>query len=268
MPISNFVHRLARPKVNTITRIDGQRALNVRADVLPGVLADDKIKEVRAWIATADIDPRVTVEFKGQDEDQAKARGLPEKAFVIALFLMFVILITQFNSFYSSFVILFAVVMSTIGVLIGLMITGQPFGIVMSGIGVIALAGIVVNHNIILVGTADRMGGSADSRREAILRTCAQRLRPVLLTTVTAILGLLPMVFRVNIDFITRGDHRRRALDPVVDAALHRHRLRAALCDGADSGADALRSDGARQHCHAAAEAPGEGPVKPRRRPS
>jgi multidrug efflux pump len=101
-------------------------------------------------------------------------------------------------------VILFAVVMSTIGVLIGLMITGQPFGIVMSGIGVIALAGIVVNHNIILVGTADRMGGSADSRREAILRTCAQRLRPVLLTTITAILGLLPMVFRVNIDFITR----------------------------------------------------------------
>ena len=204
VPISNFVHRLAKPKVNTITRIDGQRALNVRADVLPGVLADDKIQEVRAWIASANIDPRITVEFKGQDEEQAKAQAFLMKAFAIAMFLMFIILITQFNSFYSSFVILFAVVMSTIGVLIGLMITGQPFGIVMSGIGVISLAGIVVNHNIILVGTADRMGGSADSRREAILRTCAQRLRPVLLTTVTAILGLLPMVFRVNIDFITR----------------------------------------------------------------
>jgi multidrug efflux pump len=204
VPISNFVHRVAKPKVNTITRIDGQRAINVRADVAPGVLADDKIQEVRAWLETADIDPRVTVEFKGQDEDQAKAGAFLQKAFIIAMLLMFVILITQFNSFYSSFVILFTVVMSTIGVLIGLMVTGQPFGIVMSGIGVIALAGIVVNHNIILVGTADRMVGNADSRREAILRTCAQRVRPVLLTTITAILGLLPMVLRVNIDFITR----------------------------------------------------------------
>jgi len=204
VPISNFVQRVAKPKVNTITRIDAQRALNVRADVAPGILADDKIKEVRAWLATADLDPRVNIEFKGQDEEQTNAMIFLLKAFGIAMCLMFIILITQFNSFFSSFVILFAVVMSTIGVLIGLMITGQPFGIIMSGIGVIALAGIVVNHNIILVGTADRMTGNADSRREAILRTCAQRLRPVLLTTVTAVLGLLPMVLRVNIDFITR----------------------------------------------------------------
>jgi multidrug efflux pump len=114
------------------------------------------------------------------------------------------ILLTQFNSFYSSLVILTAVIMSTIGVLIGLLITNQPFGTVMSGIGVIALAGIVVNHNIILIGTSDRMLKAAHSQREAILRTCAQRVRPVMLTTITAILGLLPMVFRVNIDFATR----------------------------------------------------------------
>ena len=88
--------------------------------------------------------------------------------------------------------------------MIGLLIIDQPFGIVMSGIGVIALAGIVVNHNIILVGTSDKLRHAADSQREAILRTCAQRLRPVMLTTITAILGLLPMVFRVNIDFATR----------------------------------------------------------------
>jgi len=94
--------------------------------------------------------------------------------------------------------------MSTIGVMIGLLIIGQPFGIVMSGIGVIALAGIVVNHNIILVGTSDKLRHAAESQREAILRTCAQRLRPVMLTTITAILGLLPMVFRINIDFVTR----------------------------------------------------------------
>jgi multidrug efflux pump len=114
------------------------------------------------------------------------------------------ILLTQFNSFYSSLVILTAVIMSTIGVLIGLLITNQPFSTVMSGIGVIALAGIVVNHNIILIGTSDRMQKTSHSQREAILRTCAQRVRPVMLTTITAILGLLPMVFRINIDFATR----------------------------------------------------------------
>ncbi|HET6220644.1 MAG TPA: efflux RND transporter permease subunit [Dongiaceae bacterium] len=204
VPISNFVTRSGKPKVSTINRIDGERALNVRADVAPGVLADDKIRDVKAWLAGTELDPRINVTFKGQDEEQQQAQAFLGKAFVMAMFLMAIILLTQFNSFYSSAVILAAVIMSTVGVLIGLLITGQPFGIVMSGIGVIALAGIVVNHNIILVGTSDRLRHSAASQREAILRTCAQRLRPVLLTTVTAILGLLPMVFRVNIDFITR----------------------------------------------------------------
>ena len=204
VPISNFVTRAAKPKVNTINRIDGMRVLSVKADVAPGVLADEKIREIKAWVASANVDPRINVAFKGQDEDQQKAGVFLMKAFAVALFLMAIILITQFNSFYSSAVILFAVVMSTIGVMIGLLIIDQPFGIVMSGIGVIALAGIVVNHNIILVGTSDKLRHAADSQREAILRTCAQRLRPVMLTTITAILGLLPMVFRVNIDFVTR----------------------------------------------------------------
>jgi multidrug efflux pump len=204
VPISNFVTRSGKPKVSTINRIDGERALNVRADVAPGVLADDKIRDVKTWLGGAELDPRINVTFKGQDEEQQEAQAFLGKAFMMALFLMAIILLTQFNSFYSSAVILAAVIMSTVGVLIGLLVTGQPFGIVMSGIGVIALAGIVVNHNIILVGTSDRLRHSASSQREAILRTCAQRLRPVLLTTVTAILGLLPMVFRVNIDFVTR----------------------------------------------------------------
>jgi multidrug efflux pump len=97
-----------------------------------------------------------------------------------------------------------SVIMSTIGVFIGLLVTGQPFGIVMSGIGVIALSGIVVNNNIVLIDTYDRLKETASSAREAILKTGAQRLRPVLLTTVTTILGLLPMVSGVNIDFIAR----------------------------------------------------------------
>ena len=94
--------------------------------------------------------------------------------------------------------------MSTIGVFIGLLVTGQPFGIIMSGIGVIALAGIVVNNNIVLIDTFDRLKKTASSAREAILKTGAQRLRPVLLTSVTTILGLLPMASGVNIDFMAR----------------------------------------------------------------
>ena len=98
---------------------------------------------------------------------------------------MAVILVTQFNSFYSAFLILTAVVMSTIGVFIGLLVTHQPFGIVMGGIGVIALAGIVVNNNIVLIDTFDRLMHSEDTVQDAILKTGAQRLRPVLLTTIT-----------------------------------------------------------------------------------
>jgi multidrug efflux pump len=92
--------------------------------------------------------------------------------------------------------------MSTVGVIFGLMITGRPFGIVMSGIGVISLAGIVVNNNIVLIDTFDRLKDKASSVKEAILMTGAQRLRPVLLTTATTVLGLLPMVLKLNINFL------------------------------------------------------------------
>ena len=126
------------------------------------------------------------------------------QAFGVALFLMAIILVTQFNSFYSAFLILSAVIMSTIGVMIGLIVTGQPFGIVMSGIGVIALAGIVVNNNIVLIDTYDQLKTKIADPMEAIIRTGAQRLRPVMLTTVTTILGLLPMALSTNIDFFTR----------------------------------------------------------------
>jgi multidrug efflux pump len=144
------------------------------------------------------------VVFKGEDEEQAKAQAFLSRAFLVALFIMAAILITQFNSFYSAFLILFAVVMSTVGVLMGLLITDSPFGIVMNGIGVIALAGIVVNNNIVLIDTHDRLRETLSDPLEAILRTGVQRLRPVLLTSVTTILGLMPMVLGVNIDFLTR----------------------------------------------------------------
>jgi multidrug efflux pump len=204
VPISNFVKRIAKQRTGTVRRSDSKRVFSVKADVAEGVLVDDMVKIIRAWLPTANFDPRIRVVFKGEDEEQNKAKAFLGKAFGIALFIMAIILVTQFNSFYSAFLILTAVVMSTIGVFIGLLVTSQPFGIVMGGIGVIALAGIVVNNNIVLIDTFDRLKQTTGSIREAILRTGAQRLRPVMLTTITTILGLMPMVLSVNIDFISR----------------------------------------------------------------
>jgi multidrug efflux pump len=204
VPISNFVERTAKPRTGLLNRVDAVRVMTVRADVQPGVLADDMVQQIRAWLPDAGIDPRVEVEFRGEDEEQKAAQSFLQKAFAVALFLMAIILVTQFNSFYSAFLILSAVIMSTVGVMLGLLVVGQPFGIVMSGIGVIALAGIVVNNNIVLIDTFDRLRKQVQDPLDAILMTGAQRLRPVLLTTVTTVLGLLPMVLQVNIDFVSR----------------------------------------------------------------
>ena len=204
VPISNFVERRARPRTGKLRRKNAMREVTVRADVLPGVLADDKVREIEDWIASAEIDPRVEWTFRGEDEEQQQAREFLSKAFGIALFVMALILVTQFNRFYSALLILSAVVLSTVGVLIGLLVTRQPFGIVMSGIGVIALAGIVVNNNIVLIDTFDRLRRTVADPVQAILRTGAQRLRPVFLTTVTTICGLMPMVLQVNVDLFSR----------------------------------------------------------------
>jgi multidrug efflux pump len=205
IPLSNFVKRNAKPHTGKLQRSDGRRVMTIKADVVEGQLPDNKVKEVVTWLKTANLDPRVSITFKGENEEQKKAQQFLSKAFGVALFIMAVILVTQFNSFYSAGLILFAVVMSTGGVLIGLMITDQPFGIVMNGISVIALAGIVVNNNIVLIDTYDRLKKTEVDALTAILKTGAQRLRPVLLTTLTTILGLLPMVLGANIDFFDRS---------------------------------------------------------------
>ncbi|MCC3306258.1 efflux RND transporter permease subunit [Sneathiella sp. HT1-7] len=205
VPISNFVTREARQKVGTISRSDSRRIMTVKANVAAGVLVDDKVQEIQAWIQNeANINPEVSYVFKGQDEEQKKAGEFLGKAFAVALFIMAIILVTQFNSFYHAFLILTAVIMSTIGVFVGLIITGQPFGIVMTGVGVIALAGIVVNNNIVLIDTYAHLRKQGMEAMEAVLRTGAQRLRPVMLTTVTTIFGLLPMTLQINIDFVSR----------------------------------------------------------------
>ena len=204
IPIGNYVTRTAKPKTGLLRRIDAKRIGFILADVEDGVLPDNKVQEIKTWLEAANINPAIEITFKGEDEEQKAAQVFLSKAFAIALFIMALILVTQFNSFYNAFLILSAVIMSTVGVMLGLLVIQQPFGIVMSGVGVIALAGIVVNNNIVLIDTYDRIRKSVSDPSTAILLTGAQRLRPILLTSVTTIFGLMPMVLGVNIDFITR----------------------------------------------------------------
>ncbi len=204
VPIGNFIEREAKQSVGTLRRVDAQRVINVKADLEPGVLADAKVKEIQAWLRGAKLDPRVEIRFRGEDEEQKEASTFLSGAFGIALFLMALILVTQFNSVYYMFVIMSAVFFSTGGVFLGLLVTWHPFGIVMCGVGIIALAGIVVNNNIIFIDTYLRLRREGMPVREALIATGEDRLRPILLTAGTTVLGLIPMVIGMNIDFVGR----------------------------------------------------------------
>ncbi|MCV2883726.1 efflux RND transporter permease subunit [Aestuariibacter sp. AA17] len=205
VPVSNFVEREAKPKTDLIRHIDSERVLRVDANMIPGEQLSKVLPELQTMFPELGLDPRVNVAIKGQNEQQEESEVFLMNAFMVALFVMAIILVTQFNSFYQAFLILSAVLFSTVGVFLGLILFQKPFGIVMSGIGVIALAGIVVNNNIVLIDTYNILRKEGCPPFEAILRTGAQRLRPVLMTTVTTILGLMPMVAEVNIDFIKRN---------------------------------------------------------------
>ncbi|MEO0961601.1 MAG: efflux RND transporter permease subunit, partial [Pseudomonadota bacterium] len=206
VPLSNFITREPARQVNEITRIDGIQVMDVKANTTNGVLADDKVTELKAWIADeANIDPRVNVRFRGADENQAESAAFLGNAMIASLFLMFIILLTQFNSFYHSVLTLSAVIMSTMGVLLGMVITGHTFSVIMTGTGIVALAGIVVNNNIVLIDTFQGLLARGMSPVEAVLRTAGQRLRPVLLTTITTICGLLPMATQINVGFFDRS---------------------------------------------------------------
>ncbi|MCW4628534.1 efflux RND transporter permease subunit [Marinomonas rhodophyticola] len=202
IPASNFIYRYAAPKQGVINRTDGKKTIAIDADVKDGLVVDEVIKAIKAKLDAAGIDKTVSYEFRGNTEEQQKSMVFLIKAFGVAFFIMAIILVTQFNNFFQCLLILSAVIFSTIGVLIGLMVKGQPFGVVMSGVGVIALAGIVVNNNIVLIDTYNGLRKQGMMVREAAIRTGVQRLRPVMLTTITTILGLVPMVFQFNIDLI------------------------------------------------------------------
>lgn len=204
VPITNFAQIVPDHKQDTIKRLDGKRVVNIMADMEEGYNLTLELPKIEQSLSELGLPSSVEFRIRGQNEEQENSSAFLQSAFMVALAVMALILITQFNSFYQAFLILSAVLFSTVGVFVGLLIFQRPFGIVMSGIGVIALAGIVVNNNIVLIDTYNQLIKRGLDKRDAILRTGVQRLRPVMLTTVTTILGLMPMVLEMNIDLINQ----------------------------------------------------------------
>ncbi len=202
IPLSNFVERTPKQKVSSITRRNGMFSLDVKAGVdKDRFLLTEKETEIQNWIDAQQWPEDVFIKFRGANEEQAESQAFLIKAMIGALFLMFIILLTQYNSFYQSFLTLSTVVMSVFGVLLGMLVTGQKFSIVMTGTGIVALAGIVVNNAIVLIDTYNRFRKDGQNPVDAALRTSAQRIRPVMLTTITTIAGLIPMATQISFDF-------------------------------------------------------------------
>ncbi|MEM7268629.1 MAG: efflux RND transporter permease subunit, partial [Pseudomonadota bacterium] len=200
VPLTNFITITPARRLGEISRFETVRFIDIRSDHEPGVNANEKIAEITAWIEENPLPEGMEWSFSGDQEEQAESMDFLSKAFMGALGLMFAILLAQFNSLYNSILVLSAVVMSATGVLLGMLVMQQPFSIIMTGTGVVALAGIVVNNNIVLIDTY-REYSEQLPRIEAIIRTAEQRIRPVLLTTITTIAGLTPMMFATSIEF-------------------------------------------------------------------
>ncbi len=272
IPLSNFITRTPVPKLAEISRVDQKRYLDVKADVVPGLVKivraegrgqsevlttlgtarpagteaadytdpdgnsyklfdttaeaagmdlwqavrddsairlvpvnpNERIAEITKWLDTKPFELGVSTEWTGDQEDQEESQAFLSSAFSAALGLMFIILLAQFNSFYNAILVLLAVVLSTTGVLIGMLVMDQTFSIIMTGTGIVALAGIVVNNNIILIDTYQEYERYMP-RIEAIIRTAQARIRPVLLTTITTMAGLAPMMFGLSLNFAEGG---------------------------------------------------------------
>ena len=202
VPLSTLAAIEYTGAIGDITRIDSQRVVTVQANVdetkIPGPVARAQAEELLKEIP---LPPGYAIKFTGEMEMQKESEDFLAKAFVIALFLIFFILVSQFNSITLPIIIMTSVVLSLGGAFLGLAVFKQPFGIIMTGVGVISLAGVVVNNAIVLIDYINKLRERGMEVRAAVVAAGATRLRPVILTAVTTILGLLPMITGISFDF-------------------------------------------------------------------
>ena len=205
VPVSNFITRTAVPKVANITRRNGVYAMTVAANLEEGFSSEDKIKQIKAWQAEQEWPASVEIIYGGAAEQVDDTNAFIISAFGAAMFLIFLILLLEYNSFYQVLVTLTTVIMSLAGVLLGMLVTGMSFSAIMTGLGIVALAGIVVKNGIVLIDTYNHY--QRDEHVEpvkAMMITISQRVRPVLLTAMVTGLGVIPMALNIEFDFLRR----------------------------------------------------------------
>jgi len=203
VPLSSVIKRVAKPRQDKIERRDLLPFFTVQGNTRKGYATNKQVEELERWFEEeANIPSDVKIKFLGQAEENAATAQFGKNAAMAILFMMGVILLLQFNSFYHVFLTLSSVVLSVLGVLLGL--TFYPYiSSILVLTGVIALAGIVVNNNIVLIDTYQRLKAHGFSSEDAALRTAAQRLRPVFLTTLTTVVGLMPLVLAWQANIFT-----------------------------------------------------------------
>jgi multidrug efflux pump len=189
--------------LGSVTRLDLERVAVVEGDAAPGVNAQELLGRVRSYLSDyqAQLPVGYSMQYTGENEDQQESFSFLSTALAVGVSLITMILIAQFNSVMGPLIIMIAVGLSMIGVQLGLILTRTPFGL-FSFIGIISLAGIVVNNNIVLIDYTQQLRDQGMEKQSAIIEAGATRLRPVILTAFTTVLGLIPLTFGINIDFV------------------------------------------------------------------
>ncbi|MDW7771302.1 MAG: efflux RND transporter permease subunit [Desulfobulbaceae bacterium] len=202
VPLSTLAEVRFAGSIGDIVRINNERVVTVKANVdemkVPGPVARAEAERI---LQDFPLPPGYNIKFTGEFEFQQESEDFLSKAFIIALLLIFLILVSMFNSVGQPFIIMTSVILSLGGAFLGLMLFRQPFGIIMTGVGVISLAGVVVNNAIVLLDYTNKLMERGYELKEAVISAGATRLRPVILTAVTTILGLTPMVTGISYDF-------------------------------------------------------------------
>ena len=206
VPVSSFISVVPKENRQSVNRRDGKFTQQIGAATIDESKVAEKVEEIDLWLKSADLSKGVTYKFTGMAEETEDVNNFMIAAGIMAVFIMLLMLLTQFNSFYQSFIILTSVTISFVGVLLGLLITGKPFSTTMTGLSIVTLAGIVVNNNIVLIDTFNKLREESPHVENSthIINACKQRLRPILLTSLTTIFGLLPLAMGVSLDIIAR----------------------------------------------------------------
>ena len=206
VPVSSFIKVIPKENRLTVNRKNGKYFQEVGAATIDESKVSEKVQELEDWVKTADLGKNISYGFTGMAEETEDVNKFMISAGITAIFIMLIMLLTQFNSFYQSFIILSSVTISFVGVLLGLLITGKPFSTTMTGLSIVTLAGIVVNNNIVLIDTFNRLKEESPHFEKSIhiINACKQRLRPILLTSLTTIFGLLPLAMGISLDIVSR----------------------------------------------------------------